>query len=116
MDENQVEEGHPEKMDMTGGWEVQGTDSVMLEDDTISVDSAVVQPRKDLHKVLRETTQVAQGRCSKTIAYCRKKKSATYGMPTRKSSRHSGMRVSTPILERAMKRAEPKGLDDVGEC
>jgi hypothetical protein len=42
-----------------------------LEDDTVSVDSAVVQPRDDLHKALRETTPVAQGRRSKTITSCR---------------------------------------------
>jgi hypothetical protein len=73
VDVSQVKEGHPERMDMTGGWEVQGTDSVMLEDDTVSVDSVVVQPRDDLHKALRETAPVAQGRLSKTIAYSRKK-------------------------------------------
>jgi hypothetical protein len=37
-------------------------------------------------------------------------------MPVRKSSRHTGMRASTPILERAMKRVEAKGMDGVGEC
>jgi hypothetical protein len=88
----------------------------MLEDDTVSVDSVVVQPRDDLHKALRETTPVAQGRRSKTIAYSRKKKSATPGMPVRKSSRKTRMRASTLILERAMKRGEEKGLDGVGEC
>jgi hypothetical protein len=111
--ESQVGGEPPAKLAKTEGRDEQSSETVVMEDDSLSVDSAVERPREDLQRVMTEATLVAQGCRTRTIAYARKKPTTT-GMPVRKSARFTGVQAGTPTMEKAMRRAEAKDLD--GEC
>jgi antitoxin component of MazEF toxin-antitoxin module len=111
--DSQVVDLPPALLAKSGVQEGQSIELGLMEDESFLVDNTVEQPREDLQKALKETTPVAQGRRTKTIEYARRKKKVASMMPTRKSARFTGVQASTPILERAMRRAEEKDMDGV---